>query len=73
MMNLQLQIMLVCHNPETSDPSNFVEKRFTLQTSLSSYHLMFYGHAMFKENSQKESKHLSSPVYRYRIDQTVKT
>ena len=34
--------------------------------------LMFYGHAMFKGNSQKESKYLSSPVYRCRIDQTVK-
>ena len=49
-------------DPGTSGPSNFVFKLFTLQTRLNSYHLMFCGHAMFKGNSQKKSKYLSSPV-----------
>ena len=35
-------------------------------------HLMFYSHAMFRGNSQKEARYLSSPVYRCRIDRTVK-
>ena len=35
--------------------------------------LMFYGHAMFRGNSQKEARYyLSSPVYRCCIDRTVK-
>ena len=33
---------------------------------------MFYGHAMFRGNSQKEARYLCSPVYRCRIDRTVK-
>ena len=36
------------------------------------FHLMFYGHAIFKGNSQKEARCLSSPVYRCRVDQIVK-
>ena len=32
-----ITIMLVCHDPETSGPSNFVKKRFTLHTRLNSY------------------------------------
>ena len=34
------------------------------------FRLMFYGHAIFKGNSQKEARYLSSPVYRCR--ETVK-
>ena len=33
-------------------------------SSLCSYHGLFYGHAMFIGNSQKEARYLSSPVFR---------
>ena len=33
---------------------------------------MFYGHAMFIGNRQKEAIYLSSPLYRCGVDQTVK-
>ena len=36
------------------------------------FRLMFYGHAIFKGNSQKEARCLYSPVYRCRVDQIVK-
>ena len=36
-------------------------------------HIMFYGHAMFRGNSQKEARYyLTSPVYRCCIDRKVK-
>ena len=37
------------------------KKRFILLISIS-YHPMFYGHAMFISNSQKEARYLSCPV-----------
>ena len=62
-----------CHDNwfQTSD-LRLRKLRPSLQTRLNSYHLMFYGHAMFKENSQKESKYLSSPVYRCRPVASIK-
>ena len=43
----------------TSLPVTPLRVLLTTQTRLNSYHLMFYGHAMFKGNSQKESKYFN--------------
>ena len=59
--------------PKLQAPRIFFPKNiYIANRRLNSYHVMFYGHVMFKGNSQKEAKYLSSPVYRCCIDQTVK-
>ena len=50
----------------------FEKKRFTFETRLDSYYLMFYGHAMLIGNRQKEVIYLSSLVYPCHVDQTLK-
>ena len=41
----------------------FVVKNFFFNSSPCSYHSLFYGHAMFIGNSQKEARYLSFPVF----------
>ena len=41
----------------------FVVKYFFLNSFPCSYHGLFYGHAMFIGNSQKEARYLSFPVF----------
>ena len=41
----------------------FVVKYFFFNSSPSSYHGLFYGHAMFIGNRQKEGRYLSFPVF----------
>ena len=41
----------------------FVVKYFFFNSSPCSYHGLFYGHAMFIGNSQKEARYLSFPVF----------
>ena len=45
----------------------FLWSSFFFNSSPCSYHGLFYGHAMFIDNSQKEARYLSSPVYRCRV------
>ena len=50
---------LGCH--ENLRPLAFFKKTIYM---VNSYHGLFYGHAMFIGNSQKEARYLSFPVYR---------